>query len=436
MVEAVRVKNSDKPDKNNVLNDMFGNRGGREEEEEETQERPEEMMGPTTTAITPPMPVKPVAIMVHQEVQAYFVALLTWLFEVKHGKKPSEYKKWPSYKDGVLLKGADPLEEWGPEVESVLPRQFYLGPHRGTEKGQGPQGNLTARIVVASCLLLEACGQNPHTYAKVLPEKVPNYEDLHQQLSGGSLPGKRRERVNIPQPVVVVAPPVEQASPKRTTKSKKKKKKNKRKKSHKRRKDMPSPSSSSSCSTSSSEDEREVTRKRRRLPRDILESYPVSHSEDEAEAPRKKRPHLLEERVTRDLLQNGPVLQPIPRWALRQPGLQPLPRQHHEAAAPALRDEFSSAPATPKVTRDLLWGGPLRHPGLQPLPRQHHEAAAPALRDEFSSAPATPKVPHCYFETNENKIISCQHLYVGCPQVTRQPDSGSNLCTPAGSSEY
>ena len=156
---------------------------------------------------------------------------------------------------------------------------------------------------------------------------------------------------------------------------------------------MPSPSSSSSCSTSSSEDEREVTRKRRRLPRDILESYPVSHSEDEAEAPRKKRPHLLEERVTRDLLQNGPVLQPIPRWALRQPG-------------------------------------------LQPLPRQHHEAAAPALRDEFSSAPATPKVPHCYFETNENKIISCQHLYVGCPQVTRQPDSGSNLCTPAGSSEY
>ena len=184
---------------------------------------------------------------------------------------------------------------------------------------------------------------------------------------------------------------------------------------------MPS-SSSSSCSTSSSEDEREVTRKRRRLPRDILESYPVSHSEDEAEAPRKKRPHLLEERVTRDLLQNGPLL-------------QPLPRQHHEAAAPALRDEISSAPAMPKVTRDLLWGGPLRQPGLQ-LPRQHHEAAAPALRDEFSSAPATPKVPHCYFETNENKIISCQHLYVGCPQVTRQPDSGSNLCTPAGSSEY
>ena len=61
--------------------------------------------------LKPPKPKKLIGLMVQDEAQEYLKDLLSWIFQVKKGLKPRDYRKWPLYKDGELLEAATNLEE-------------------------------------------------------------------------------------------------------------------------------------------------------------------------------------------------------------------------------------------------------------------------------------------------------------------------------------
>ena len=89
----------------------------------------------------PPVPSKPVTIIIQTELQDYLKLLLGWIFEDKMGLKKSKYRNWPLFREHFLESEATHFEEWDMEVEEVLPRQVYKGPHKGFE-----MKNLAARL--------------------------------------------------------------------------------------------------------------------------------------------------------------------------------------------------------------------------------------------------------------------------------------------------
>ena len=234
--EAVRIKKSGGDLCDNDLHLLFGNDPG------QGADLPLNSLGKTKPLQgdtgRPPKPKKLLGMMVLEEIQDYLKVLLTWIFSKKKGLKARQYRKWPLYsKEGVLLEAATALEEWDEQLEAILPRQYYRGPHKGFQVGQGPAGGAVTRLIVACARLLVNCGEEPNDYAehKHDGEKPTDFDELTRQLGGGGCAEKRRKRVRVESESVPLLSKV--------------KKSKKRKKSSKNR------HSSSSSSSSSSEDE-------------------------------------------------------------------------------------------------------------------------------------------------------------------------------------
>ena len=213
----------------------------------------------------PPKPRIPVGEMVLDEAQRYLADLLGWIFEKRKGLKPRQFRKWPLFKDGVLVEEATKLDEWDDELEEICPRNFYKGPHKGFEKGKGPDGAPGLRIVAVCARLLASCGENPNEYAEKLTGMSTNVEDLINQLKGGGVQKKRKRHFDEVEE--------SESPPKKSKKSKsrKKSKKKKSKKSKKSRRRSSTSSSPSSDSSSSSSTDAEETPKKKQQRRHIAQ---------------------------------------------------------------------------------------------------------------------------------------------------------------------